>query len=104
MYGPEWLNEVLRYIQEDKKESFTMLTSIMPLAKTPMDEKGARALADYAKSVQKMLNGLTPWEKDKGLPTLGLRGKVKSGEIVVIPDGTVGPNDPLFKDAKVMKG
>ncbi len=104
MYGPEWLNETLRYIQEDKKESFTILTSIVPLAKTPQDEKSARAMADYAKSVQKMLDNLTPWQKKDGLPTLGLRGKVKSGEIVVIPDGTVSANDPLFKDAKVMKG
>ncbi len=94
----------MRYIQEDKKEAFTILTAIVPLAKTPMDEKGAKALGDYSNSVQKMLDNLTPWQKKESLPTLGLRGKVKSGEIVVIPDGTVGPNDPLFKDAKVMKG
>ncbi len=72
---------------------------LTPLARTAMSEEGGRAMDRYAKSVEKMLNSLTPWEQ----PLSDLRRTVKSGTVVVIPDESDSPNDPLFKDATILK-
>ncbi len=100
-YGQKWLDETFQYIQEDKKELFVILSALVPLARTPMDESGARWMTQYGKSVEKMLDSLTPWDNQARMRDV--RRKVKSGEIVVIPDGSESPTDPLLKDARVLK-
>ncbi len=72
---------------------------LTPLNRTTMSEEGGRAQERYARSVEQMLNSLTPWEQ----PLSDIRRKVKSGTIVVIPDASDSPNDPLFKDATILK-
>ena len=68
-----------------------------------MDEKSARGLADYAKEVQRVLDNLTPWEKKERLRNSELRKRIKSGTVVVIPDGSERLDDPLYQDAKILK-
>ncbi len=100
-YGNGWLDQTYQFIQEDKKEMYVILSALFPLGRTPMDESGGRWMTSYGKSIEKMLDSLTPWESTSRMSDI--RRKVKSGEIVVISDGTESPTDPLLKDARVMK-
>ena len=68
-----------------------------------MDEKSVRGMADYAIEVQKVLDNLTPWEKKERLRNSELRKRIKSGTVVVIPDGSDRLDDPLYQDAKILK-
>ena len=91
-----------RYIQEDKREHYTFLLSMVPIARTPLDKDGGRAMEKYSKSVEKMVESLTPWDVTEKRSSW--RGRVKSGEVVVIaddPDDNL--NDPLYKGAKILK-
>ncbi len=76
-----------------------ILMMLTPLARTSMSEEGGRAMERYGKQVERMLQGLTPWDQ----PLSEIRRQVKSGTIVVIPDASESPNDPLFKDATILK-
>jgi hypothetical protein len=75
-----------------------MLASIMPLAKTPMDQSGASSLRNHGRQLERSISAIAPWVKrtKRG----GSRGP-KSGEIVVVLDAGESSNDPLYKGAKV---
>ena len=76
--------------------------SMFPLARTPLDKDSAHAMQNYSQSIRRQIDGLTPWQENDLRSRL--RGKVKPGTIVVIPDETDAPNDPLYAEADVLKG
>ncbi len=101
------MDQVYRYIQEEKKEHYLLLMALAPLARTPMDEKSGRSLQDYARQVEKMIDSLAPWtvqDKIRDGLTRKLRKKVASGTVVVITEASDSPNDPLFTGATIVKG
>lgn len=70
-----------------------------------MDKQGARALRDYQKDVEKMLDNMVPWRK-RNRRSSGIqnhRGKIKPGEVVVLLEGEEPANYPLFQNAKVIR-
>jgi hypothetical protein len=80
------------------------LMSMMPLARTPMDKDGSRALSDYQKTLVKEFDKMTPWlTAAKRSDLSSLRKKYKSGTTVVIPDASDGANNPIYKDATIRK-
>ncbi len=90
-------------IMEDKRDEYRLLMLIMPLARTPMDEKGASGVKEYSQSVEKVLDSLTPWLCTQMNRRTALREKRgKSGEIVVYLDGD-NANNQLFEDACISK-
>lgn len=66
----------------------------------------ARSLDRYQKSVRKALESMTPWSGSTRLS--GLRQRYadqmpEDQQILVIPDGQISADSPLFKDAPVAK-
>ena len=98
--------DAYKQIMEEKKMDFSMLQQMFPIARTPLDKRSSKALADYAKDTAKMLGGLTPWQKTmnryeqrkRQLARLG----VKPGEAVVLGGTTKEMSQTLFKDARVI--
>ena len=81
-----------------------MYLSIVPAARTAMDKKTGKSLGDYVKKLNKQLASALPWIKSQaGSNLAGLRGKVKSGEVVVMLDAGETKNHPLYEDAKISK-
>lgn len=80
-----------------------MLAAVIPLARTPMSKQAAGALKKYQKQVDKSLDAMVPWSRASSRLS-GLRGKVKSGEVVVMLDGSDIKDDDLYKDAQIKKG
>jgi len=105
LYGVEWLTKVYRYIQEDRAENYRVLMSFAPLARTPDSKKGSESMKNYAKSVERMLDGMTPWNKKGPGRRATLRGgsKVQPGTIMVVLDGSDSPKDPLYSGAKITR-
>ena len=103
MYGIDWLEEAYRKILEDKRDQFLVLMSLLPLARTPMDEKSGRWASNLMRDLRKMLYSLTPWDSELGSVRASYKGKVKSGTISVVLDDPRLKNDPLFRGAKVVK-
>jgi hypothetical protein len=103
VYGFEWLDETYRQIQEDRRDQYMMLMSMMPLARTPMDEKGGRWQSKYMRDLRKMLMDMTPWDTRGSSIRSAYRGKVKSGTVAVVLDDAAMKNSPIFKGAKVVK-
>ena len=101
-YGMDWLDETYKYIIEDKRDHYLTLKALAPISRTPMDKDGAKSLQDYDKQLEKMFRSWTPWDVKKWDKSY-LRSKVKSGTIVVIPDGSDNLDDPLYKDATILK-
>jgi hypothetical protein len=67
-----------------------------------MDEKSGRSMKDYARKLDKSFDQMVPWQRDSRR-LAHMRGKVKSGEVVVLlEDGDTSKN-PLFKDAKTKR-
>lgn len=85
-------------MQEDKQEFYSMMSAIMPLAKTPMEPSGASSLRNYARQLERSINSFAPWMKKT---RHGGRRGPKSGEIVVVLDVGESSNDPLYKGAKI---
>lgn len=67
-----------------------------------MGKEDARALADYHKHVQKQIEAMTPWKSKHRRDLSNIRKTVKSGQVVVIPDGSDVGN-PLYKDADIQQ-
>jgi hypothetical protein len=105
LFGLDWLYETWKYIQEDKVEQYKILMAVAPMARTPMDKKGAGALRKYIDKLNANLRNALPWLKKE--PVSGrlayLREKVKPGEVVVILDDGESKNDPLFEGAKIIR-
>lgn len=80
-----------------------MLLSMLPMARTPMDEKSGRWATNQMRDLRKMLYSLTPWANEGGSVRAAYKGRVKSGTIAVMLDDPRLKKDPLFKDAKVVK-
>jgi len=79
---------------------------LLPIARTPMDEKSGRAAQNHVKEVEKMLSDLVPWQtKETGrkLRRSLLRKNVQPGEVVVMLDGDELADNPLYADAKVTR-
>lgn len=104
LFGVEWLEDAYKHIQEDRREHYEWMMSLMPLGRTPMSEEGARALKNYARDIQRSLKSLTPWDVEDSYRK-ALKEKVGSGNVKVFLDaGEHGLVDhPSFKDAEVVK-
>lgn len=101
-YGTGWFDDAIKNIMEDRQFHYKVLSRLMPLAKTPMSEKGSSAMRRYEKDVEKMLDGLTPWRKSLSMRRRNLESMgVKPGEVVVILDSGDSASNPLYKDAKI---
>lgn len=80
-----------------------MILNLAPVHRTAMDKDGGRALSTYAKKVEKMLDGITPWRKRRGWARGLAKGQVKPGEVVVVlSEGDIA-TDPLFEGAKTTR-
>lgn len=99
----EWLDEAVKYIQEDKRDHYLTLLSMMPVARSAMDEKGGRAINNYMKDLRNAIFAMTPWERQAGSVRSAYRGKVKSGTVAVVLDDYRLKKDPTFRDANVIK-
>jgi len=92
---------------EGKRFEYALLSSVIPLARTPMDKKGAKAMDKMSKELSKYLTKtLTPW--DSGPLSTKARvnkygGRVKSGEIAVVLGPGEGGLADVFKDSKIVK-
>ena len=80
-----------------------MLVNIAPVHRSPMDKDGGRALNDYTKKLEKLIDGLVPWKKRRGWARGLAKGSVKPGEVVVVLDQGDVPNDPLFEGARTTR-
>lgn len=81
-----------------------MLVNIAPLSRTAMDKKGGSALQNYGKKLERHLDLMTPWRKRRGW-TRGLaKGKLKSGEVMVVLGNEDSPEDPLYAGARTTRG
>lgn len=77
-----------------------MLAAIMPLASSPMSEKGASQLKNHARQVQRTIESFAPWRRRK------IAGRRKgeplaSGEVVVVLEPGETANHPLYEGAKI---
>ena len=105
MYGVGWLEDTWRMIREDEINEFKMLKLLIPLARTAMDKNTAQGLDRYGKSIDRMFETALPWRPAQGRrERLFRRGGLQSGEVAVVLDAGDDPNNPLFKDVKVIKG
>lgn len=78
------------------------MASVMPLARTPQDKKGASALRDYQRKLVRSLDEMAPWiGASRRLQSL--RGKIKPGEVRVILGAGESADIPLFEDAQITK-
>lgn len=70
-----------------------------------MDKEGVRAMKKYSEDVEKTLDSLAPWlKRKKASRRLGaFGGKLKPGEAAVMLDGGESANNPLFKNAKIVR-
>lgn len=105
MFGHGWLLDAWKTIMEDKVDGYIMDMSLMPLARTPMDKKGAKALERYAKSLRRNFIRMTPWRQRKATSALRERLKkhLKSGEIAVMVGQGETADNPLFEGMRVIK-
>lgn len=103
LFGSTWLIEAWKKVREDKVEYYRVLAAVLPMARTPMDRKGASALKKYQKQIDKSLDAMVPWLRASNRLG-GLRGKVKPGEAVVMLDGSDVMDQDLYKDAHIVKG
>lgn len=72
---------------------------IAPVARTAMEKKGATALSDYQKKLEKALDDAVPW-RHATRRRASLRGKVKPGEVAVILEKGESASLPIFKEAE----
>jgi hypothetical protein len=88
---------------EDKRQHYTIMGMLMPLARSPMDKKSGKALQQYQKDVERMLSRLTPWIKGtlsrRRLQAMG----VEPGTVKVILEGGDSADDPLYKGAETIR-
>lgn len=99
--GDAWIDETWKLIQEDKKDHYSILMALMPLARMPQDKDSARSMQRYTTDIERMIRSLAPWQ---GVPGgRALKEKVGSGNVMVRLDTGDDPNDPLYKDAIRMK-
>ncbi len=76
---------------------------MIPLARTPGDEKGVMKMRTYTRRLERMIASMTPWRKkeERRSSTPG----AKPGEAVVVMDSpTDRKDDPLYKGAKFVSG
>lgn len=103
-YGFGWMEDAIKHIQEDKYQHYQIMSMMFPMARTPMDAKGSRAMQKYSKQVDEVLLSLAPWLKPKkARGSIRHHGKIKSGEVVVVLDSGETADDPLYKNAKIIK-
>lgn len=107
LFGAEWLEQQYRLCMEGKYLDASILMQVVPLARTPMDKKGGRAMQKYYKDVNKSLRrSLIPWEErraDAMRRAAKYGGKVKPGEVTVILGPGEGGLSDIFKDSKIAK-
>jgi hypothetical protein len=72
---------------------------LMPLAKTPMDKRGAQSMRTYSQKIDRAIEGLTPWTSESKFNALRRKyGKsMEDSQIVVHFDASDDPNNPLFE-------
>lgn len=81
-----------------------MLLRFMPLARTPMDKKSGNGMQSYHRSMEKMLDSLTPWTRAQHNRLAGLRETLKPGEaVIVLGEGESAKDFPVFDDMKVIR-
>jgi hypothetical protein len=79
---------------------------IAPLGRTPMDKKSGRSMQDYSKKLTRMIDDMTPWNREAKFNALRRKygGDPDGDERVFVMLGAgEDPNDPLYKDAKIVK-
>jgi hypothetical protein len=102
-YGFGWLEKAFRQIQEEKYLDYQVWMMMLPIARTPQDKKGGKAMEQYAKQVGRALESLVPWLRKACKARRPVRGNAKPGEVVVVLSGDETANLPVFKDAKVTR-
>lgn len=100
-HGLGWIEQTWKYIQEDKQEYYARMMALMSLARTPMDEKGASSMRQYANRVERSIESIAPWTKKQR--SRRVHPNAKLGEVVVILDAGDPVKDPLFKGAKIVR-
>lgn len=71
-----------------------------------MDKKSGRGMRDYSNRLKRMLDNMTPWDRDSRMNALRHKyGKHVSGDerVFVLLGAGEAPDHPLYKDAKVVK-
>lgn len=91
-------------MREDKAQHYKLIAKMFPIARTPMDKKSASSLQSYGKSVDKMIDSMTPWTRKQHNHLAGLRENLRSGEaMVILGEGESVANLPIFEGMKVVK-
>jgi translation initiation factor IF-2 len=77
---------------------------MLPIARTPMDRKSGKSMQDYYKSIDKMLESLTPWvAESKRRRNRIKRENLVPGEAVVILGKGETASNPLYAGLKVVR-
>ncbi len=64
-YGVAWLEEAFRNCLEDQADERRWLLACLPIARTPMDRQSGSRLQKYSRHLSKLIDQLTPWQKEE---------------------------------------
>jgi len=65
-YGQEWAVESYEFIMEDENTFWQLLTSVAPIARSPMSKKAGKELLRYTKTIRKEIaKALAPWLEER---------------------------------------
>jgi hypothetical protein len=106
-FGFLWLQDQYRLCKEAELQDWNILSSIIPLARTPMSKEGGRAMEKASKKLSKMLmEALTPWinaHEERRKEYMRKYG-VRPGEIVILDSGDGVAQHLKNKDTRIIKG
>lgn len=78
-----------------------LLSSLFPLAQTPMSREAGSAMQKYQREITKSIDAIAPWiKRERGLVSDAIRKKVGSGNVAVMLDSGESPDLEIYKDAK----
>ena len=106
VYGTEWLKKNWELCREGFRDKASLLSMLIPMARTPMDKKSARGMQTYAKSVQKSLDSIAPWSGNsryRNRKRAFEKKGIKPGEMVVVSGPGERTDIALFEGMKVVK-
>jgi len=94
--GEDWAIEAYEFIMEDRNTYWQMMTAVLPVARTPMDKKGGKALQRYTKQLRLALEkSFAPWINQRRIAKIKARlAKPPKGVVYDENGNVINTNDP----------